>query len=990
MAAKRIPLHKVPHIATALASAALEWLLIFLLFVHAIFSYLITKFARYCKLPVPCLLCSRLDHILGCEKLGFYWDLICQHHKLEISSLVVCHVHNKLVEVHNMCENCLFSFATINKSNAETYRLLVGKLGKDPPGDIDEDPFEDHKHGDFSKRICSCCNEPYILRNHAQNFLQSHLDFDDLKNGNEPTQERKDYDPLPHVEYSKVKNFSDTESEVPFSDDDDGIALICESRKRDFVIQGAPMVPHVVTLPDDLISEKLIHTDSTSELSLLDLHGKIGNNDHERRKNVSSTMAIGHGLEEISWLHVEPKVDASVTARNSELLDEVPQASNVIVTRVEEPKVCVDGTETVELKQISSEKATHEEIKPVIELETSSEIPRVEKDKVTKPVQLEQQSSNKVTVEETKPVIERKTSPEIPYVENDNVTKFIQLEERSSDKVTVEEMKPVTKHETSPEIPAVVNNKIKETEKLEQISIEKVTHEENKPVVEREASPEILSVENDRIKETIELEQIISEKVTSEEIKPIVECEASVEILSVVNDKVTEAVELEQGSCQKLIHEETKPLIERGPSSESPPFLNDSVTLLPDNLELGEAYKLAVGNNRRQLSGKLLEQISAKESSRISEDLKLLLSQISAARGIDLPFNEISPRISGNADDLKSDLSGVIGMQMLQRRISLERNESGISLDGSVIGEMEGENEIERLKRQVEHDKKLMGALYKELEEERNASTIAANQAMAMITRLQEEKASLQMEALQCVRMMEEQAEYDVDALQKANDLLAEKEKEIQDLEADLEFFRSKLEDASMLEREMESSCGLEMGELAAEQSGSNHYKNSENVESNSTVDKPHAFSKDDLSYNSYSEFEDERLFILECLRKLEKKFHLFSYDGTNLDAADNVKSQTREEKESDLNEPNCKERFQEISSREEENDCGGQCYSRVSRMTDAIAIGDAVSNLIRRLEALEAGHNGIDHSLKSVKRGDEDIEQHSGDSLSPQGSMKE
>lgn len=84
-----------------------------------------------------------------------------------------------------------------------------------------------------------------------------------------------------------------------------------------------------------------------------------------------------------------------------------------------------------------------------------------------------------------------------------------------------------------------------------------------------------------------------------------------------------------------------------------------------------------------------------------------------------------------------------------------------------------------------------MGKFYKELEEERNASAIAVNQAMAMITRLQEEKAALYMEALQCLRMMKEQVEYDGEALQNASDLLTEKEKHIQDIEFELESYRS-------------------------------------------------------------------------------------------------------------------------------------------------------------------------------------------------------
>ncbi|KAK1406951.1 hypothetical protein QVD17_38561 [Tagetes erecta] len=47
-----------------------------------------------------------------------------------------------------------------------------------------------------------------------------------------------------------------------------------------------------------------------------------------------------------------------------------------------------------------------------------------------------------------------------------------------------------------------------------------------------------------------------------------------------------------------------------------------------------------------------------------------------------------------------------------------------------------------------------------EEEEERNVSAVAINQAMSMITRLQEEKGALYTKALQSLRMMEEQAEY--------------------------------------------------------------------------------------------------------------------------------------------------------------------------------------------------------------------------------------
>ncbi|XP_042000380.1 probable myosin-binding protein 5 isoform X1 [Salvia splendens] len=102
----------------------------------------------------------------------------------------------------------------------------------------------------------------------------------------------------------------------------------------------------------------------------------------------------------------------------------------------------------------------------------------------------------------------------------------------------------------------------------------------------------------------------------------------------------------------------------------------------------------------------------------------------------------------------------------------------------------EGETEAElvaRLKRQVTLDRRSMMALYMELDEERSASAVAANNAMAMITRLQEEKAAVLMEALQYKRMMEGQAEYDQEAMQRMKDMLVRREEEIKVMGHELE-----------------------------------------------------------------------------------------------------------------------------------------------------------------------------------------------------------
>ncbi|KAK5846228.1 hypothetical protein PVK06_002504 [Gossypium arboreum] len=109
--------------------------------------------------------------------------------------------------------------------------------------------------------------------------------------------------------------------------------------------------------------------------------------------------------------------------------------------------------------------------------------------------------------------------------------------------------------------------------------------------------------------------------------------------------------------------------------------------------------------------------------------------------------------------------------------------------DGQVPTEAEGDILL-HLKRQVRMDRKSLMSLYMEFDEDRNASTVAAYNAMVMITRLQANKVTVQMEALQYQRMMEEQAEYDQEILQEMNNLLVKREEEIKELEDELEIYR--------------------------------------------------------------------------------------------------------------------------------------------------------------------------------------------------------
>jgi hypothetical protein len=243
----------------------------------------------------------------------------------------------------------------------------------------------------------------------------------------------------------------------------------------------------------------------------------------------------------------------------------------------------------------------------------------------------------------------------------------------------------------------------------------------------------------------------------------------------------------------------------------------------------------------------LSEIISARDTnSKTNEEVKTFLSQLSTARGFDSSLNEMTPRSSTHIDDYRQhDATGMTPF--------LDRNNSNLdSFDVNTTSEDEGESSLEHLKQQAKFNKKKMGMLYKELEAERSASAVAVSEAMAMINRLQEEKASMHMEALQYLRMMEEQADHDQEAIEKLNDLLTEREKELLDLEAELEGYRSKLHDQP-----------FDVGKFGA-------------------TDGAMAFrvlEGSDFMRHTIFDFEDEKAKILESLHRLEEILGMPSID---------------------------------------------------------------------------------------------------------------
>ncbi|XP_059447265.1 myosin-binding protein 2 isoform X2 [Corylus avellana] len=234
------------------------------------------------------------------------------------------------------------------------------------------------------------------------------------------------------------------------------------------------------------------------------------------------------------------------------------------------------------------------------------------------------------------------------------------------------------------------------------------------------------------------------------------------------------------------------------------------------------------------------------------------------------------------------------GLHHLHKKLLLlERKESGTeeSLDGSVISEIEGgELTVEKLISALRAERKALNALYAELDEERSSSAVATNQTMAMINRLQEEKAAMQMEALHYQRMMEEQSEYDQEALQLLNELMVKREKEKQEVEKELEVYRKKVQEYEskeniMMSRRRRDSSTRSTGSCSnAEDSDVlsidlNHGAKEEDSffgsQESSNLNTP----ADAVLYleESLANFEEERQSILQQLKKLEDKLFTLS-----------------------------------------------------------------------------------------------------------------
>ncbi|XP_030498539.2 myosin-binding protein 1 [Cannabis sativa] len=807
-----------------LTFAACEWFLIFLLLIDVVLSYLLTKFADYCKLQTPCILCSRLDHVIGNERPDFYRNLLCRNHISEISSLIFCHVHGKLADGHGMCDDCIFSFTRKNLSFSEMNRILGSKLGMHNCGSGLQSLVVNG--GSVGAKPCSCCGKPWRPKQNKQRVFQlkssgnvvpkrdiplpqfpshSHLHhrntFRKMRNQYYHSLKsnglgRNSFVPLSDVGYTELNINSDSESEVAKSDDDDdGRSTIPgnSESESDFIVLSSENPSKAPS--NDLISGNVTNfPDSRSLLSEMWIQSDV----RKAHQSMDFNGAKADCVDGLNWLE----------ASN---VPEIPQKTST-ENKLELPDLC-----------------------------DFNHIPH------------EESIDNKV---------------ELPYLRDlfslDYCPSFAQTSST--------------------------------TENTGTSDIRHASTDNHEEVLRSLSVPSVTCVE----------------------------------------------------TCQ----------------------VGDNSILKPTHIAESELCELSRSGRERESSSVIVGHSVTMKLDKHNDEPNT--SRWEHDHG--------DVQIPSSSDDI----------QIFRRSASVESSLE--SLDAGTVSEIEGESITDRLRRQVEYDRKCIKSLYKELGEERSAASVAANQAMAMITRLQEEKSALHMEALQYLRMMEEQAEYDMEALQKANDLLAEREKEMQDMEAELEFYRMNFPDETVTE------------DLHGENFESNGLSKSKMDNAiipcqDNTSLPPNLMSKDSEEPSdikiSHSGFEEERLYISRCLQSLEMKLNEFSRsipfpgiangEHSKIFADDRLEGEKCHKKEmnlansqtEDCNNGRYASQEEASSSDGEFNHCASDKQKSFpdQRKVSLAALESEVSDLNDRLESLEADHCFLEHMINSLQSGNKGLQ---------------
>lgn len=162
----------------------------------------------------------------------------------------------------------------------------------------------------------------------------------------------------------------------------------------------------------------------------------------------------------------------------------------------------------------------------------------------------------------------------------------------------------------------------------------------------------------------------------------------------------------------------------------------------------------------------------------------------------------------GDCSSLKMEtLTSGTCLQAVKHKCNEFDEETLCTIQGVVVPQnarVEIGNECTALREMVISQQETIEDLISELEEERNAASTAANEALSMILRLQKDKAEIQMELRQFKRFAEEKMAHDQQETMGLEDMLYKREQAIQSLSCEIEAYRHRMMSYGLSEAEVD------------------------------------------------------------------------------------------------------------------------------------------------------------------------------------------
>ncbi|KAI6677163.1 hypothetical protein NL676_037959 [Syzygium grande] len=978
--------------------AILEWTLISLLLLNSLFSYIIVRFADFFGLKRPCLLCSRLDHLFEPGKTKLHHrGLVCESHASEISRLVYCCNHQKLVELQDMCEDCSSS-------------LQIGPTKNDD---------------DEKVKCCCCCGAGVEKKSHfspCASIKSCSDNLDDTQKGYFVTEaeDGEDGDFGSGSEFFVKEGTQGTEETARFvvvsedcqvygnvkvepeEEDDKSSSPSSESGVKEMVENGDGKV--------ELVAEKECEVIAEDDRNVFIVERHVSDETDQSMLQFGGGKGQAAAITELSSRHLEfvevseycqAYGDVKVEPKEEENKRSSPSLESGIKEMVEKE----DGK--IELEIEKERRVTTEDDRNVFIVDRNFSY---ETDRSMLHLR-RRKGQSKVGTE--------LSSHHLEFYIGNNDCELIPVELkglytiREEDHENCEQQDVILDFCSSPgKQIEVVENKIKgnsveseslmlefETKELKKIDASEAAeldenvsnHKQEKESIQQVAVTQATRTFEVGSEEVLQGTAEVAGGFESSDFHPGAEEECNSQ-----NDETDAEISIgteipDQETVDEIHTEESFHSFQC--TQEDPSTRYD---ILSADFDHGfmqtdgniEFPTVSLGASEQEDNGQLR---SCMESNEIIEDEKM-------------------PDTPASIDSLH------------RRLLLLDSRDSGTedsieSLDGSVISDIEGGEgtlTVEKLKSALRSERKALHALYAELEEERSASAVAASQTMAMINRLQEEKAAMQMEALQYQRMMEEQSEYDQEALQLLNDLMVKREKEKEQLEQELEIYRQKVEEYKAKEHMMivrrhrtsSASCSnSEDGDgLSVDLNGEAKEEDGLYGDRDGRHEKT---PSDAVVYldESLEDFEEERLYILEQLKALEEKLFGISYEEgqrfedmkpmighsykengnghsdhlSNGEANGNGNGHSKmngnHQEHRGLGGPKAKRLLPLFDAVGAETELDGElCGDRHRAEDKRLAIEEEVDHVYERLQALEADREFLKHCINSLRKGDKGL----------------